>query len=237
MPTTFSIMTSAVRTTGRRLRAVLSVATLAGALSGCDSILEVSNPGALQEGQLSDPALEQFIVNGAIGEFQYAYGFYALYSSVLADETFTDHTNVSIRELSLHNFNDLNDQTTDVFSNLSRARASADDGVTRLTAILGAANAAKSLNVARLLAYGGYSYVLLGEGYCDAPVNLSAGLPPAELFRRAIAHFDSAITVATAASAGAPAATVTAATDIINMSRVGAARAALKMNDLARAKT
>jgi hypothetical protein len=215
-----------VTITGRRLRAAFAVATLVATLGGCDSILKVTNPGALQEGQLSDPALEQFIVNGAIGEFQYAYGFYALYSSVLADETFTDHTNVSIRELSLHNFNDLNDQTTDVFSNLSRARASADDGVTRLTEILGAANAAKSLNVARLLAYGGYSYVLLGEGYCDAPINLSAGLAPAELFRRALP-----------APPGAPAATVAAATDIINMSRVGAARAALKMNDLAKAKT
>jgi hypothetical protein len=228
---------SAVRSAGRRFAGAATAVVLSALLAGCDSILAVSNPGALKEEQLSDPALEQFIVNGAIGEFQYAYGFYALYSSVLADETFTDHTNVSIRELSLHNFNDLNDQTTDVFSNISRARASADDGVARLTTILGAANAAKSLNVSRLLAYGGYAYVLLGEGYCDAPVNLSAGLPPAELFRRAIAHFDSAVTVATAASAGAPAATVAAATDIINMARVGAARAALKMNDLAKAKT
>src|SRR6185503_16638306 len=113
--------------------------------------------------------------------------------------------------------------------------ACADDGLVRLQAILGAGYG-KSLNVARVFAYGGYSYVLLGEGYCDAPVALSAGLPPAELFRRAIVRFDSAIAVATAASAGAPAATVTAAQDIINMARVGAARAALKMNDFAKSK-
>jgi hypothetical protein len=237
MQSPIAIMTAAVRIAGRRIGSLASVAAVSAMLVGCDSILSVQNPGALKEEQLGDPALETFIVNGAIGEFQYAYGFYALWSGVLADETFTDHTNVSVRELSLHNFNDLNDQTTDTFSNLSRARASADDGLARLTTILGAANAAKSLNVARLLAYGGYSYVLLGEGYCDAPINLSAGLPPAELFKRAIAHFDSAIVVATAAMTGAPTATVTAAQDIINMSRVGAARAALKMNDLAKAKT
>jgi hypothetical protein len=237
MQNPIAIMTAAVRIAGRRIGSLASVAAVSAMLVGCDSILSVQNPGALKEEQLGDPALETFIVNGAIGEFQYAYGFYSLWSGVLADETFTDHTNVSVRELSLHNFNDLNDQTTDVFANLSRARASADDGITRLTTILGAANAAKSLNVARLLAYGGYSYVLLGEGYCDAPINLSAGLPPAELFKRAIAHFDSAIVVATAAMTGAPTATVTAAQDIINMSRVGAARAALKMNDLAKAKT
>src|SRR5262245_14665709 len=236
MQNSFTRLISAVKITGLRIGALASITALSVTLAGCDRILTVSNPGALDEGQLTDPALEQFIVNGAIGEFQYSYGYYALWSGVLADETFTDHTNVSVRELSLRNFNDLNDQTTDLFANLSRARASADDGLTRLQTILGAGYG-KSLNVARLLAYGGYSYILLGEGYCDAPVALSAGLPPAELFKRAIAHFDSAVVVATAAMTGAPTATVTAAQDIINMARVGAARAALKMNDLAKAKT
>jgi hypothetical protein len=239
MQTLFAMMGSAVKTTGRHLRMIGTAATLTAlcmALAACDKILTVTNPGALDEGQLTDPALEQFVVNGVIGEFQYAYGYYALWSGVMADETFTDHTNVSVRQLSLHSFDDLNDQTTGTFENLSRARASADDGLVRLQTILGAGYG-KSLNVARVFAYGGYSYVLLGEGYCDAPVSLSAGLPPAELFKRALAHFDSAIAVATAASAGAPAATVTVAQDIINMSRVGAARAALKMNDLPKAKT
>jgi hypothetical protein len=225
-----------MKTSIATLRAAAAAAVLCTSLAACDRILTVTNPGALAEGQLTDPALEQFVVNGVIGEFQYAYGFYALWSGVMADETFTDHTNVSVRQTSLHNFDDLNDQTTDVFSNLSRARASADDGLTRLQAILGAGYG-KSLNVARVFAYGGYAYVLLGEGYCDAPIALSAALKPAELFARAIAHFDSAIAVATAASAGAPAATVTAAQDIINMSRVGAARAALKMNDFAKSKS
>ena len=168
-------------------------------------------PGSLQEGQLTDPALEQFLVNGAIGEFQYAYGYYALWSAVMADEAFTDHTNVGIRELSLHNFNDLNDTNQGVFENLSRARASADDALDRLKTFSAPAPA-KSLNVARVLAYGGYSYMLLGEGFCDAPIALSAGLPPAELFKRAISHFDSAITVATASAVGASAANAAAAT-------------------------
>jgi len=219
MKTSFAIM-----------RAAAAAAVLCTSLAACDRVLTVTNPGALDEGQLTDPALEQFVVNGVIGEFQYAYGFYALWSGVMSDETFTDHTNVSVRQTSLHSFDDLNDQTTDVFSNLSRARASADDGLVRLQTILGAGYG-KSLNVARVFAYGGYSYVLLGEGYCDAPVALSAGLAPAELFRRAIVRFDSAIAVATAASAGAP------ANDISNMARVGAARAALKMNDFAKSKT
>jgi len=96
--------------------------------------------------------------------------------------------------------------------------------------------AGTSLNVARALVYGGYSYVLLGEGFCEAPIALSAGLPPAELFKRAVAHFDSAITIATAAAA-ASSANAAAAQDLINMARVGAARASLKGGDLAKARS
>ena len=212
-------------------RTVLAAAGLI-LLSACNDLLKVSDPGSIQGGQLGDPALEQLQVNGVIGEFQNAYGYYALWSGVLADETFTDHTNVSVREFSLHNFNDLNDINTGAYENLQRTRQSADDASARLKEMLGA-NASSSLNMARVLAYGGYSYVLLAEGFCGAPVNLSAELTPDELFKRGIARFDSAITIATVAKVGT---NVAAATDIINMANVGAARASLKNGDLPKAK-
>lgn len=205
-------------------------------LGACNNLLDVSDPGSIQAGQLEDPALEQLTVNGVMGEFQYAYGYYALWSGVLADEVFTDHTNVSVREFSLHNFNDLNDITTGAYENIHRARQSADDASARLKTMLGA-NASSSLNMARVMAYGGYAYVLLAEGFCGSPVNLSAELTPDELFTRAIARFDTAVTIANASKAGASAANIAAATDIINMANVGAARAALKKGDLAKAKT
>lgn len=220
----------------RTIRQMATAVAVIAATSGCNELLTVSNPGALQEEQLTNPALEQFIVNGAIGEFQYAYGVYALYSGILSDESFTDHTQVGIREFSLHNFNDLNGTNETVFETLSRARASADDATSRLKVILGA-GAGTSLNVARTLAYGGYAYTLLGEGFCEAPINLSAGLPSAELLKRAVQHFDSAVTVATASQSGATAANVAAAADIIAMARVGAARASLKMGDVAKARS
>jgi hypothetical protein len=213
------------------------IGALAMSAAACDGLLDVSDPGSIQGEQLGDPALENLIVNGVIGEFQVAYGSYALWSGVLADEVFTDHTNVSVREFSLHNFIDLNDTNEGVYVNLQRTRQSADDASMRLREMLGA-GASSSLNVARVLAYGAYAYTLLAEGFCDAPVNLSAPLPPAELFARGIARFDTAIAVATAYRAGTTvAANIAAATDIINMSNVGAARAALKMGDLAKART
>lgn len=217
------------------LRRIVMFATLGVVVSACNDALSVTNPGAIQEGQLGDPALEQLIVNGAVGEFQYAYGQYAQWSAVLSDEAYTDHTNVDVRDFSEHNFGDLNTINSTSYEYVQRARQSADDATDRLKALLGAA-ASSDITVATTLAYAGYSYVLLGEGWCESPVNLSAPIPSDSLRRLAIKRFDEAITVATAVKQ-AGGATVAAAQDLIYMSQVGAARAALKVGDLALART
>ena len=205
-------------------------------VAACSDLLDVSDPGSIQGDQLGNPALENLLVNGVIGEFQVAYGSYVLWSGVLADEVFTDHTNVAVREFSLHNFIDLNETNEGVYVNLQRTRQSADDASARLKEMLGG-TASSSLNLARVYAYGAYSYVLLAEGFCDAPVNMSEPLPPEELFRRGIARFDSAIATANAYKGTTTvAANIAAANDIVNMSNVGAARAALKMGDLTKAR-
>ncbi len=213
------------------LRAGL-VAAIALTATACDGLLKVSNPGSLQETQLTDPALEQFLINGVIGEYQVAYANYAFWSGVLSDETFTDHPNTNARELSAHNFTDLNTFNDSVYKTLQRARQSADDAVDRIKKMQGA-NAGASLNVARALIYGGYSYILLGEGFCDSPVNLSAPLSSDELLARAIARFDEGIAVATAARV-APNEAI--AQDLISLAHIGAARAALKKRDLSLAR-
>ncbi len=219
-------------TTSRRLRLpATALALLMGmALAGCGSLLDVTNPRFISEGQLTDPALKQLVVNGVIGEFQYAYGYYALYSGILSDETFTDHTNVGVRELSLHNILESNDVDASVYANLHRARQSAEDAVVRLKAMLGDSSSS-SLNMATVLAYGGYAYTLLGEGFCESPVDLSAPISSDELLQKAVSMFDQAISTATASGSSA------GATDIINMARVGAARASLKRGDKTAALT
>ena len=217
-------------TTLRRLGAF---AALALCLSACGELLKVSNPGSLQEGQLSDPALEQFVINGAIGEFQLAYGTYVFWSGALADEVFTDHANAGFRPVALHNFDDLDLVNDSVYKTLQRARQSADDASERIKTMLGP-SAASSLNVARALIYGGYAYVLLAEGFCDAPVRLGAALTPNELFARSITRFDEGITIGNAARTGT---NVAAAQDLIYLAQVGAARASLKKGDLVGARS
>jgi len=221
-----------MRTLFRTRRLAAALALIAG--TGCKDLLEVSDPGAIGGEQLTNPALEQLIVNGVIGEFQNAYSGYALWSGVLADEVFTDHTNVDVRQFSLHDFNDLSSVNEGVYEDLQRTRQSADDAVVRLRGMLGDAAAGSSLNVARALAYGGYAYLLLAEGFCEAPANLSRAYTSDELYAMALERFGEAITVATAGRAGT---NVAAADDLINMSNVGAARAALKKGDAAAART
>lgn len=214
----------------RRIGGATALVLVAG---GCGDLLKVSSPGTLEEGQLDDPSSEQFVVNGAIGEFQFAYGAYVLFSGALSDEVFTDHANEPFREISLHAFNDLNVTNREVYSNIQRARQSADDATERVKKMQGA-NAGSSLNVARALIYAGYSYVLLGEGFCEAPVKDSASLSSAELLARAVTRFDEGIKVATAAAAVTNAAL---AQNFVNLARVGAARASLKRGESAKARS
>jgi hypothetical protein len=215
----------------RRVASPLAALLLGLAPAGCENLLEATNPEFIDQDQLTNPQLEQLVVNGVVGEFQYAHGYYALYSSAMTDESFIDHTEVNIRELTLRNIRDVNTVNRDIYANLHRARQSAEDGIERLTAMLGEANAGKSLSMATVLAYGAYAYTLLGEGFCESTVNLSAPLTSDQMLQKAVEMFDRAITVATASGTSA------AATDLINMARVGAARASLKRGDNAKAAT
>src|SRR3954471_3306934 len=104
----------------RTLRRAAVATSIALGVAGCDGLLKVNNPASLQEGQLDDPVLEPFIINGVIGEFQFAYTNYAFFSGVLADEGFLDHPNVNFREFALHSFIDINTTNELVYGSLQQ---------------------------------------------------------------------------------------------------------------------
>jgi hypothetical protein len=64
--TTLMTFRSSAPASTRRCLTIAVTALLLGA-SACNNILDVNNPGAIQEGQLADPALEQLFANGAVG--------------------------------------------------------------------------------------------------------------------------------------------------------------------------
>ncbi len=212
----------------------LAFALVALVLAGCDDILSVENPGAIQEDQLTDPAMEELIVNGVRGEFQYTHSYTSLYTGMFTDELMGNHTYFPTIPVFLRTIEPDNVYVANVYSFWQRARQSADDAIVRLEEILGA-DAASSMNVAQVHAYGGYSYLLIGETFCEAPVNMSRAYSSEELFEMALDHFDSAIATAEAArNAGQSA---SEASRIINLANVGAARTLLNLGRMDEAIT
>ena len=216
-------------------RRVLAAATLALAMAGCNNFLEVSNPGAIEEPDVDDPALIGLMVNGVVGEFQPMFTRVAAYNGVLSDELRNSHTFIDNKPLDMRTFDNGNSLLNiEIYVPIQRARFMADTISDRLESLLGD-SASHDLRLARTLAYAGYTYVILGESFCSAPVNVSRAYSSDELMQMGIDRFERAIAVATAArSAGGNA---TSADSLINLARVGAARASLDLGDMTAAAT
>ena len=201
-----------------------AVATLAA----CDA-LSVQNPAAINEEDLTDPNLITAMANSVVSEFQGMYSQLAYTLAVFTDEVVTGETATTWMELDLRI---ISPTTTAVSSNvyvpLQRARHAGDDMAARLKKLV--ENPSADLRVATALAYGGYSYVLLGEYMCHAPIKVGEdALSSDQLLAIAIQRLDEAMNVAMAAkSQGANA---SQADRLAFLARVGAARAALQMGN------
>lgn len=212
--------------------AALLAATAAGA---CDSLLEVENPQVVEPEELNDPYYLTLLTNGVVSDFQRAYDDVVLFGGVFTDEL-RNHASFAEEPLIDQRAVESNNGTAAlVYTQLQRARAMSDSSITRFRT-LRADSAEFDLRLARVLAYGGMTYVLMSETLCEAPVNLSRPYTPRELLDSfAVPRFDDAIRVATAARAAAAAAVpvnargVAGADSLIALSRVGAARAYLNL--------
>lgn len=225
---------------GRRARAAVVAAALLGplALGACNDFLDVTNPGAIETPDLENPDYIGLMVNGVIGEFQPTLGQQILYTSVFGDEIRNHHVFSENVLIDQRNVEPDNGTYGILYNALHRSRFLADSISDRLKDLLGD-SASRDLRLARTLAYAGQSYVLLGETVCESPINLSAPIPSDELLAMAYPRFDEAIAVATAAknAAGASERVKLGADSIIYFAKVGAARAALDVNDKAKAVT
>jgi hypothetical protein len=217
----------------RRLTLPLIVAVVMAA-SACNDFLKVKNPGAVEEPEINSPAYVTLLVNGVIGEFQPAFTSVALYSGVFTDELgnfhgFPENIDIDVRNVGIGN----GTYNTGVYTPLQSARFMADSVTSLLKTLLGS-TANSDVRLARVLAYAGYDYTLLGEQMCSAPVGLSQAYTPDELLNFALDRFKSAITVATAAKAANGGA---AADSILNLANVGAARVSLDLGKMTDAVT
>ena len=230
---------------GPRLRlATLGALVLGVAAAGaCNDFLQAENPGAVEESDINQPQYMTLLANGVISEFQAAYSNITWWNSMFSDElynrqTFFEEILIDQRRVGPEN----GTNGTFIYPRIQRARFSADDAVSRMRIVLGD-SAGVDIRVARSLAYGVMSYNYLAEMLCEIPFDAQAPQTPDDVFRKAMAKADSAVTVANAAKARAKARTPIVAADTLaadsvrNFALVGAARAALNLNDRARAVT
>jgi len=227
-----------------RLTTLGALALALGALTGCENFLTADNPGAVEATDLNDPAYANLIGLGAAFGFQDAFDDVAYWNGQLTDEIvnrnnvnpFIEEGQIDRREL----YSDMTYINAFLYAPMQRARFLSEDAVRRLTVILGD-TVNRDLRVARALAYGGQSYIALGEMECATPIDRSVPKTWDEMMTAAIVKFDSAVTIATAAKAyygtltPAQPNAILAADSVINFARVGAARAALNKNDKAKA--
>jgi hypothetical protein len=213
----------------------VGLVAVAAATAACGDFLEVPNPSAVPAENLDDTSRANLLVNGAIGQFQTMIDSTALWGSLLSDESRAAHVNISYAPIDLRTVSNLNDIVPGVYRPIQRARFAADTVADRLKGF-NPTGAASDLRIARMLAMSGYGHMILGETFCQAPVNGGASLTPAALFALAAPRFDEAIAVATAARAVAVGAGPIAAADsVLGLATVGAARNALNLNDKTKA--
>ena len=218
----------------RRLAVLVPAALLGAALAACGDVLQVENPGAIADPQLSDTLNVPLLAATVVSDFQFVYDDVARNGSWLTDEMVSGHNFVGYREWDGRIMKEERTELHNVYTFIHQARFSADTLSGRLLQLYPQPNAGQNLALARMRAYGGYSHVLLGEHFCESPLRPdSAAVPSDEILRRGIVRFEQAIAHAGAArAAGARAAS---ADSLLNLARVGAARAYLDLGDRARA--
>lgn len=228
---------------GRRARRALALGVVfaaSGGLAACDGLLDVRDPQAIKPEQLADPFYLGLATNGVVSDFQRMFDDVVVFGGVFTDElrnhaTFAEEPLIDQRDVTSAN------GTTGnlVYAQIQRARAAADSTRGLFRAVRGD-SAGLDLRYARVLAYGGMTYVVAAETLCEIPVVLGAApnTPEQALRTYAIPRFEEAIQVATAVRSvpGASAGAVAGADSIIALSRVGIARASLSLYGFGKAE-
>lgn len=208
---------------------------LALPLSACgalDNALSVDAPSRIPASELEDPARARLLLNGAIGDFECALGSYIVAGGMMSGEL-VDATQTAARwsyerravrpDESL--YSRAGCEGLGVYTPIATARWTADNILKNLEGWTDAQVPDRLRLIATAAAYAGYSYTLLGEGFCSAAVDQGPELTPAQVLEVAVQRFTRAIEAAQAAGDD----------NILNMARVGRARALLDLGRVAEA--
>lgn len=220
--------------------------------TACDTLsspLEVEPASRIPAGPLETSANALILSDGAIADFECAFGSYTVESGLVGEEFMYAQQTASRTPYDRRNTTkddsdyavNACDNNLGVYTPLQTARQSNENVIALLNTWTDAEVAAgpgspnRTNLIAIASAYAGYAYVLLGEGFCTmaiSSVNLDKSLTYGgeiqrdSVFRLAVARFSEAIAAATA----------TNNTSIRTMAYLGRARARLNLGDYPGAK-
>ncbi len=203
-------------------------------LAACDKILDVENPGSVPAESLSDPTLAPALAAAAMQTLQCGVIQYAATAAMLSGEYLNANGFVDNHPWEWRGVTEIKSApgncnygrgTTAMgyYTPLQQARFQLDDAFNRLEKFTDAQVPSRLLLMATMRAYGGYADLLLGEGMCEMTMDNGPKMTRAEVFTAAEGRFTDAIDRATAVNDQS----------ILNMARVGRARARLNLKNLA----
>ncbi len=237
-----------------RLRAYAAPLLLTVALTAllaCDAVknpLDVEGSSRIPAENVEVPANAQLLVSGTIADFECAFASYIVQGGEVGEEFIyafqtADRVPPDQRTSAANDARYARSACTafGIYGPLQTARSSAQTVIDYLRVWTDAeVPTNRQQLIATASAYGGYSYLLLGEGFCslafskinpDRSIAYGGEVTRDSSFKLAVARFPEAIA---AAQAIAPA--TAASTDILRMAYAGRARAKLDLRDYAGAK-
>jgi hypothetical protein len=212
--------------------------TLLGS-TACNKILDVENPGSVPEETLIDPILAPALAVAAMQTLQCGVMQYAATASMLSGEELNANGFVDNHPWEWRGVVEIKGAagsctygrgTTSMgfYTPLQQARFQLDDAFNRLEKFTDAEVPNRLTLMTQMRAYGGYALLLLGEGMCEMAIDNGPSITRAEVYALAEGRFTDAITRATALKATSPA----LGDSLLNMARVGRARARLDLKNL-----
>lgn len=191
------------RRTARVLSSWIAAVAITGFVVACSDLsnaLDVTAPDKIDAASLRTPENAALLVNSTQGDFECGWGAFvtdgALLSGELMDASLTAaRWSLPRRSVeSSESFYSLGEcDRLGVYTPISRARYTADTVLTLLKGWTDAQLPNRQLLLTRSAVYAGYDYIMLGELFCSAAVDVGPALTSTQLFALAEDRFTQAL--------------------------------------------
>lgn len=205
--------------------------------AGCnpDKVLDVEFPGQIPTEQIEDPTLAPVLVRSVIGDFECAYSNYMSGSSVHSDEYETSNSNVPLAYWGERTITaDENDYAIGTCEGnfgmnltLHTARFQSEEVAKKLSAWTDQQVPGRASLLAQAKIYGAYTYLLMGEGFCQVAFDGGPAEPPTAALTLAETRFTEGLALAQQAGNA----------DMLDLGRVGMARVKMDLKKWGEAVT